>query len=517
MLKIRNATSSDVAWLLVMPNTPAYGFLEDTAYLITADTHAGARFYIDDVELHLSSHGSYRWQPSFYAGRVNAEVIETSGTSHLYWLDVSPTPKKSGDIQFAEMVAEIRLFDQALLGGTSAATMAFGREGEPGFYDDDILLSRLRAHGVAFLDSVDTIARSPHLSWSAEDQVIPLSRIRRLHPMALNDRRLAALASGSSVCGDALESIQLRSVTSSATFNTAANQTLLALLKRFRASIIRVREKVQALALKSPQEEQALRTERRLIDLDKLDIRVKKLILGRPFIEISAAGMTSSGLTQIASHPAYSKAYRIGCRALSTGIEGDEPSDMLHVNHSWGIYETWCYLTVLRCVQKVLGVSPIQTRAKAVSAQLAFKVEMPDGGSLEMLFQATFPSAKPWQSRTGWSISRQRVPDVVLIVKKDKITRSLILDAKWRSGRENVLEAMESAHIYHDSLRLDGATPKACLLLLPGTTSVPGLEQQSFIDLHGVGTISNFSVGGEGVERLKENLINWLLYDPKTQ
>jgi hypothetical protein len=413
------------------------------------------------------------------------------------------------------MVAEIRSFDQTLLGGLSAATMAFGREGCPGLYSDDILLSRLRAHGFAFLESVEAIARAPHRSLSAESQVLPLSRIRQLHPTALRDRRVAALVHGSSANADALESIQLRSVTSSPTFDTPANQTLLALLKRFRATVLLVREKVEALALGSPADEQALRVERRLNELRELDTRVHRLILGRPFVETSSSGTTSSGLTQIAAQPTYSKAYRLGCHALSIGVEGNQANDMLHVNHSWGIYETWCYLAVLSCVKEILGASPAKTKAKAVSSKLAFTVDMHDGGSLEVLFQATFPS-KLSPGRAGWSISRERIPDIVLVAKNDKTTRALILDAKWRSGRENVLDAMQSAHIYHDALRLDGAVPTPCLLLLPGVTVVPTLEEQSFIAEHGVGAISGFSIGEQGVVRLKETLKDWLISGPSS-
>lgn len=73
-----------------------------------------------------------------------------------------------------------------------------------------------------------------------------------------------------------------------------------------------------------------------------------------------------------------------------------------------------------------------------------------------------------------------------------------------------MLEAMESAHIYHDSLRLLEVEPDACLLLLPGASDVPALESAEFWRRHGVGTISGFSVASSGVGRCHEAMVSWL-------
>ena len=69
---------------------------------------------------------------------------------------------------------------------------------------------------------------------------------------------------------------------------------------------------------------------------------------------------------------------------------------------------------------------------------------------------------------------------------------------------------MESAHIYHDSLRVDNHAPSPCVLLLPGKNSVPELETTDFISTHGVGVISEFSIGMGGIDRLREVLCSWL-------
>jgi hypothetical protein len=271
-----------------------------------------------------------------------------------------------------------------------------------------------------------------------------------------------------------------------------------------------LREKVETMGLGIQTEEQDLRVERRLRVLDELEFRASKSIIGRPFLETSKAHISSSGLTQIAAQPIYSKAYRLGSRALAVGVEGTDQSDDLHITNSWGIYETWCYLAVLECIQDLVGVKLSVSQPSAVSADLAFSTTVGTYGSLEVLFQAIFPSITPSQGRLGHSISRMRIPDIVLIHKTGNTVRTMVLDAKWRSGKENVLDAMQSAHIYHDSLRIDKQPPMLCILLFPGNNTVPELEQEESILAHGVGAISEFNIGMPGMDRLRKLLYSWL-------
>ena len=511
MIRLRAARSDGPGeWLSAAPDGCLCGLTEDTDYLIDAG-RPGATLCIDDIELIASADGLCRWRPGFYAGRVALHVVATGGVRIRYDLDIGPSPSKAGADCFADMVAAIRDFDQTLLGGTSEASMAFGRAGQPGRYADAVLLARMRQHGPGFLDALASVVRAPHRSVCADLQMLPLSRIRRLHPGALRDRRVAALAGAGADPTTAFESIRIHSLTSVPTFDTPANRALVGLLQRFRATLIRLGHRVQALGLGGPQEEQAQRVARRLIELQTLASRVDKLLMAAPFTDVSNPGTTAAGLTQVAAQPNYGRAYRLGCRALTCHVDGQDDADELHVNHSWGIYETWCYVAVLDSVRRALGATLTPCTPRAVSADLAFGAALPDGGALEVLFQAEFPSTSPAARRSGWSISRERRPDIVLIERRGGRQRAMVLDAKWRSGRNNVLDAMESAHIYHDALRIAGSPPSPCLLLLPGAPSVSALEEQSFVDAHGVGAISHFSVGGAGLARLEATVKAWLL------
>lgn len=493
------------------PGAPVTGLREDTDYLIACPGRLPAsRFFVDDVELAVGADAAYRWRPSFYAGRVLAELVNPDGSRQSLWLDVGPAESKSGDQCFAEMVGQIRAFDPALLGGASAATMTFGRDGRPGVYSDDILLSRLREHGPSFVDAAATIALAPHRALSADLQMLPLSRVRRLHPSAMRDRRVAAMCSGTFESDVDSESIQLRSLTSAPTFDTPANRALVALMRRVLAALLRLRDTVASEGLGADFEEQAARVERRLLDLNALEARIRTLLARPPFSEVRTSGATAAGLTQIAAQPAYARAYRLGCMSLSTSVEGDSEGDALHVSHSWGIYETWCYLELLQVLARVLEGAAIEVKPTAVAAQMAYRFASRDGASVEAYFQAQFPSEGPSAGRIGWSISRERRPDILLVFRHGGLCRSMVLDAKWRSGRSNVLEAMESAHIYHDALRLNEVVPSPSLLLLPGPPQVPSLGTDAYIASHGVGAIAEVSVGRSGIGELARHLASWI-------
>lgn len=510
MLRIRpRASPPEGPWLEVQPGGVLSDLQEDSDYLIDVGGDV-AGVFVDDLRLEGETRSLFRWRPGFYAGEVVVEVAYADRSTQHYFLDIGPNPAKSGKDEFGDMVAEVRAFDQSLLGGTSSATMVFGCAGRAGRYELDILLARMREHGPFFLDAVEGIARSPHRFLTADRKVIPLSQVRRLHHSSLQDRRLAAIATGAHISAGLLDSFQVNSLTSSPTFDTPANRTLLALLRRFSSALFSLTDAVTSLQLGTPQDEQRSRAPRRLQALEAMQHRARLLLTNPLFREVSTAQTSSAGLTQIAAQPVYSRAYRLGSRALATQVEGGESVDSLHVAPSWGIYEIWCFLAVLKAMSEIAGRAPIERPSIAATAERTATFELSDGNHLEVLFQAVFPAVDNSKSHLGWSLSRERRPDVVLVRHSPTDMRVLVLDAKWRSGRSNVLDAMESAHIYHDALRVGNVRPSPCVLMLPGHSEVEELEKSEFVLTNGVGAISAVRIGGHGLAQMTTLLSDWL-------
>lgn len=66
----------------------------------------------------------------------------------------------------------------------------------------------------------------------------------------------------------------------------------------------------------------------------------------------------------------------------------------------------------------------------------------------------------------------------------------ICLDAKYRVSRHAVLDAMVSAHIYHDSIRREGKRALASFILTPNVHEVSGLADPKYRELHHAGVIA---------------------------
>lgn len=487
------------------------GLLEATTYRIDVLGVDVVRFIIDDIELRADATGIRTWAAGFYAGAVAALALDGTGQAHHFHLDICPYPEKLGSDQYSAMLDDIRAFDEALLLGPAAATLGFGAQGRRSRWEPLVQLARLRRHGPAFLAAVSDLTRKPHQFLCATERHLHLRHLRRLHPSALLDRRLAALVSGTG--GDAadLELLKLRSSTAAPTMDTAANRALKALLCRFHATVRTLTVIVERGGLGGKAEEQTLRRDRRLEVLQTLSDGASTLLNSSPFAEIARAETSAAGLTQIAAHPRYARAYRLGTQALRVAAGGPDSGDPLSIAPSWGVYETWCFVYVAKLLEQLVEGPLTLTRSKLASADVALAGQLTDGRTVEVLFQAVFPSEKPFARSSAWSISKERRPDIVLAVAEEgEIQRWLVLDAKYRSGRSNVLDAMTSAHVYRDALRLGSRSPDHALLLLPGTTEVASLEASDFWAQHKVGALSEFSMEKCGQARLANFIMEWL-------
>ena len=86
-----------------------------------------------------------------------------------------------------------------------------------------------------------------------------------------------------------------------------------------------------------------------------------------------------------------------------------------------------------------------------------------------------------------WSVSKERVPDLLFTIESSEGTCFVVLDAKYRTSRSNVLDAMASAHIYQDSLRIGSRRPEGSMLLIPSGGGAHWLEDPQFQSKHRVG------------------------------
>lgn len=92
-----------------------------------------------------------------------------------------------------------------------------------------------------------------------------------------------------------------------------------------------------------------------------------------------------------------------------------------------------------------------------------------DGRRVALCYRPAFPRAAATPDpRERSSLSGRLVPDYTLVAHEGDAVRSwLVLDAKYRSSRRNVDDALRSAHLYRDALRVRGTAAAGAYIVVP--------------------------------------------------
>lgn len=464
------------------------GFQELGTYLFQA-TGAGWRMLVDDEPLTRSSArpDAWEWSPGFYAGQVRARLEadgRADGPVH-FTFDVSPDPQKLGHDIFQAMLDDIRRDEPGLLMGSEPAQSVVGSADR--LHDPWLAFARLRSYAPEFLRALKPVTERPRRSLRTTRRHVSLAEARRV------DRQTAMVAARSSAAsvlrGRAASAGEIRLDVPSIepTVDCAANRTLLALarsvLQRIRAVRVECAVLVEKERLSETATPLANRWPTRREELDRMERRLVKLLAGFPFIDVRRAEVTAAGLTAVSADPIYARAWGRGWRAIRDGAGDSMEQDAVWLSPTWEIYERWCFLRLRRW----LTARYPTWNWMGDSFQRTWRGRGP-GVEAELALQPRFPA---WSENRGerWSVSRQREPDIVLTVTRGAESKFLVFDAKYRTTRANVLDAMQSAHIYQDSLRLRSARPVGALLLVPAGGGAPWLEGRGFQEDHRVGVV----------------------------
>lgn len=465
------------------------GFTETCTYLI--EKPAGdCKLYIDDEPLndYPGRISCWGWQPRFFCGEVTAElVLSAKSDSTLYLLDVSPDPKKMGRDAFAQMVRELWEEDPHLVVGAEPATTGSGLVG----IDEDAwsAFARLRRYGHEAIRALEAIRARPMRKLRGRRDSVTVHQARRVdrHTAAILTRssaiRLFADEMDESSIGEASERLNVPCVES--TLDSAANRAMLTLLLNLLRRTRALAEKLEQLVKKDVKSETRspleARWPKRKQCLKDFESQFKRLLRMQPFSEVRREEITSAGLTAIAADPQYSRAWRLGRKVLRQGFDSTDNEERLWISPSWEIYERWCFIRF----GKMLAEEWPEWGWQRKNSSHRWKGSS-NRAQAVLILQPAFLANRPGEEKR-WSISKQRVPDLVLQVKRGVEIRFVVLDAKYRSTRANVLDAMGSAHIYQDALRIGNRRPEGSLLIVPASGGADWLESPEFQKEHRVG------------------------------
>lgn len=417
---------------------------------------------------------------------MTAELVGPDGApSELFLLDVSPEPTKVGRQVFERMLNELWNEAPTLVIGSEPATRSIGDLGDT--QNAWLEFARFRRYVPELLRAVVPIGANPRRALRVRRTSVPLHHVRRV------DRRTAtALARSPAVAvlfgesddrptvgGDTRLDVPFVEETLDAAANRAMLALVLALIRRARS----LHERLQELVDREPDSETrtslGTRWPARKQVLEDLTIRLKVLSRQSPFAQVQRPEITAAGLTAVAADPSYARAWGRGWRALRHGLESGQSTERLWVSPSWEIYERWCFLRLGRLLAVVL---PDWRWSRLTDRWVGLFA----GRRAELRLQPTFRSRQGATDKM-WSISKERVPDLVLTVESAEGVQFVVLDAKYRSSRSNILDAMASAHIYQDSLRIASRRPEASILLVPSGGGASWLEDPAFQMKHRVG------------------------------
>jgi len=483
-----SAETASQAWnpLLLAP-AHNEGFLERRSYLFLKPQF-GATLYVDDEPLKDSEAGAdcWIWEPGFFAGEVTAELTALDGTTiALYLLDVSPDPDKLGRGVFGDMVRELWEEEPESVIGEEPAVTAIGASGR--IENLWLAFARLRRYGNDALTAIETIRTCPRRTLRFRRANVPVRSVRRVDRQTVRSMRhapnLSMDSSGpigelASSGGGLLDVPQIEENLDSPP-NRAILALQLALLRRTRTVVERLGKQVEKERHSDTRTSLSQRWPKRRAFLEQLTIRLERTRRQFPWPDVTRAEVSSAGLTAISADPIYARAWSTGWRALRMGIEDIDTSERLWVCPSWEIYERWCFVKIARMLRLRLPKFEWKRRENE-------RIGTDGDCKLRFVLQPTF-RAGPSGPGIRWSVSKERIPDLMLEIESAGQRRFLLLDAKYRSSRQSVLDAMGSAHIYQDSLRIGPQRPDGALLLVPAGGGAEWLEMPSYHLTHQVG------------------------------
>jgi hypothetical protein len=425
----------------------------------------------------------WEWKIDFYAGEIGVDLLVGNRPLQSMFWDVRPHPGKLGRDAYRELIADLwARADNVIFGATAAQrSVAEADVCTPPIGRLAMLQASIRDLERCFA----TIALSPNRRLVAEREARPLDRARRIDAKAFrgivkSPSALAAMGlieqSGTRV----LERPTVDHPRREHTFNTPPNRHVSALLRRMQSQC---RDLYSALAnLASVSGDDADAQGRALAlgrEAEELRLRLHRLSCADFLDNVQAASGDTAAMIAVAKDPAYSRFDRLASRVLRPRLSlGEAPSEKLWLRRTYELYECWCFFCVAESLAKALG--DCQWRSSVGPVEGSLFADLPNGCHIEgkfqdlrvrLTYQPTFLAYRPsYDNGTlPYSISGERRPDLVLSIDNGSKTVMVVLDAKYRSRREGIHEALADMHVYRDSLKVSGGGAKllAAYILTP--------------------------------------------------
>jgi len=243
------------------------------------------------------------------------------------------------------------------------------------------------------------------------------------------------------------------------TFDHAANRYVVTLLRRLRRSFEATAAALAKHATKqliNPAEQNRARVFAHRV---RQAAREMSIALRHPVLAELASGELTEGVAQVfADHPAYGRFSRLASRLLDPALSLRDGAELASsLRRSWDLFELYCLYRLIEALESELGDawafdhSPLAHHVLTTPSEgRCWDARHADGRRLVLFYQQHFGAAQAG----AISITTARRPDFILAAFDGNRLRSwTLLDAKYRTAEVSIRDALESMHVYRDSLR----------------------------------------------------------------
>lgn len=466
--------------------------------------------------LDLTSPGCFALPIDHWVGAAQLQLETAEGPVGMR-VRVRPRSEKLSEALWATMLEELEVWLPGVTPGVAGGKQgAVSSEGVSATLFAEALLPLLPA----LEDALRVVLANPRVADRIESEDRPLRQIRRVEGSTLawlGRHPTAGLWVNAWRAAEQLGPPPLiPSTIVEATLDHPANRHIAWIL---RTAIGRLREAAEILTRWARRPDDtgawcAARAQHAHSGADRLAALYDRSSLRR----LTPAPATEAALLVIADDIAYARLHALGRRFCSPRfrLHGAASDPAAAVRPSYSLYELWCLLAVERSLRSALpgwtwsshGTDRLLDLG-STGEGIRFDAVSPADVHLGIEFNPTIPGWFNRQGRTRFSLSRERRPDLVLTADTPGHPgRWIVLDAKYRAGRQNLADAFESLHIYRDALR-DQKRGGACLggLLLAPQADAESSEwfTSSWRTEWGIGAVA-LAPGGTADE-----LVQWIL------
>jgi PD-(D/E)XK nuclease superfamily/Domain of unknown function (DUF2357) len=416
-----------------------------------------------------------------WAGRTMLRVWDGTDCRSLI-LEIGPHTKKLSQNEFDAMLAELAQHSQTLPWGL-APGLAPGELARrapaavhPAVIESQLpMLERLLSRFIA--DPPTATVRS------RDRRPLDLTRRADLQTLRWLSRRPKLLDSIQGK-GDAQSVVDPRTPidqpNAHVSFDHPVTRYISFLLRRVRARLEQTSHALRNVRGRRFSDPDADAHARELADrVEAAIVRVDNVLKRSLFRNVRPEPMTETALQFISDHPLYSSLHKIARRLLSPGLAFRPNGDLYtSLKRTYDLFELLVLYRIIDALPRALGsgwatrraVSLVQTGIEERFGDgSAWLYEGPEQLSLELRYQQPFGRVQePPHTREFSSLSGLNIPDYILVLRRGKVPISwLILDAKYRSGRQAIDQGLGDIHRYRDALRIRDIRAAGAYIVVP--------------------------------------------------